>query len=175
MSYKKYLKESTTAGAYAETGPKAIAGDDDFPTGNIIMGDRYKKTGYDNRLTSFDVNWVPDDSNWGWVDFDSTKPQSSVHAYHDTLKGDEYFLSDRLFKKMHTKDIPDVPTSSRLLGGKIGPFADAWGNPADSDEFEKTADMDGEDDAEREERKKKGKTYKPKVMRDVIKKINGLL
>ena len=176
MKLEKYLIESTVVGAYADTGPKAIAGDDDFPTGNILMGDKYKRVGYDNRLTSFNINWVPeDDEDWKWSDFESALPQSAIDAYHDSLKGKEYFLSNRLFKKMNTGDIPDVPISQRTLGGKIGPFADAWGNPADHDEFEKTSDMDGEDDAEREERKKKGKPYKPKVMKDVIKKINGLI
>lgn len=175
MGYKKYLKEATVSGVYAETGPKAISGDDDFPTGNILMGDKYKKVKYYNRLTNFDINWVVDDGDWDWSTFGATIGQDTTQAYHDTLKGDEYFLSKRLFNKMNTKDIQPVPKNLRTLGGDIGPFADAWGNKAKKDDFEKTADMDGEDDAEREERKKKGKPYRPKVMKDVIKKINGLI
>ena len=190
MNYKKYLKESTVAGAYAETGPKAMAGDDDFPTGNIIMGDKYKKTGYYNKLTNFNVNWVPDLNNWGWLDFDSTVPQGSIDAYSETLL--DHPLSGRLFKKMKkTGDVPDVPTRARTLGGDIGPFTDAWGNPADDDEYEKTGDLedqnqdgtegDAEDDWQskynknREERKKEGRPYRPRAYRDVVKKINGLI
>ena len=101
MKLEKYLIESTVAGAYAETGPKAISGDDDFPTGNILMGDKFKRTNYYNRLNSFNINWVPeDDGDWKWSDFEAALPQSSVDAYHDTLKGNEYFLSDRLFRKI---------------------------------------------------------------------------
>lgn len=178
--YKKYLKEATATGGYPDSG--GIVGDDDFPTGNILMGDKYKQTGYYNRLTNFNVNWVPDDSDWTWLDIDSTIPQGSTDAYSDTLL--KHFLADRLFKKMKkTGDVPDVPTSSRTLGGDIGPFTDAWGNkPEDEDDYEKTGDLedanqDGEDDedTEREKRKKEGRPYRPRVMKDVIKKINGLI
>lgn len=173
MNYKKYLKESTTTGGYPDT--DGIVGDDDFPTGNILMGDKYKKTGYYNRLTNFNINWVIDDGDWEWDFFDGTASQSSTQAYHDTLKTDNP-LKDRLFKHMHDKEIPDVPKSQRALGNDIGPFRDAWGNPND---HEKTVDTDSVDDIiddiERENRKEQNKPYKPRVMKDVIKKINGLL
>ena len=171
MNYKKYLKESVTTQGYPDT--NGIVGDDDFPTGNILIGTKYKKTGYYNRLTNFDINWVIDDGDWEWDYFDGAAPQASTQAYNDSLM--DHPLADRLFKHMHNKDIPDVPKSSRLLGSEIGPFTDAWGNPETGDEFQKTGDEKDTEEIEREERKKGNKTYRPRVYKDVIKKINGLL
>jgi hypothetical protein len=133
VDYKKYLKESTIAGAYAETGPKAMAGDDDYPTGNILIGDKFKKTDYYNRLTSFNINWVIDDSDWNWFDaFPATAGMETMQSYHDTLK--DYFLTDRLFgKHMNNKPAKDVPKDLRPLGGELGPYS------GDSD---KTANTD---------------------------------
>ena len=182
MNYKKYLKESTTTSGYPDTG--GLVGDDDFPAGNILMGTKYKKTGYYNRLTNFNINWVIDDEDWEWDYFDATASQSSTQAYHDSLKGgNDYSMADRLFKRMSNKEIPDVPKSSRLLGNDIGPFTDAWGNPESEHDYEKTADTnmtdltvdDIIDDIERENAKAAEKPYRPRVYKDVIKKINGLL
>lgn len=136
--YKKYLKESTITYNWNTIDGKGIQGDDDFPTGNILIGDKFKKTGYHNRLTSFNINWILDDGDWKWNDFDAAKGQGSTKAYHDTLtKGS---MKDRLFgKRYHTGSLTPVPKSSRALGNDLGPFTDAWGNPMDA---EKTADTD---------------------------------
>lgn len=133
-THEKYLiKEATYTAGYSDS---VIAQDDDFPTGNILMGDKYKKIGYDNKLTSFNTNWVPDDSEWTWNEFDAAKGQGSKNSYHDTLKS--FFLTDRLFKHMHKGPPEEVPKTSRTLGNDLGPDTDAWGQ---KDKFVKTADV----------------------------------
>ena len=124
---EKYLmKESTYY-----YGPNFIAGDDDFPTGNILMGDKYKKVDYYNRLTSFNKKWVPDTDKWTWDDFGAASGQESLDAYHDSLKKSHDLgigLSTRLFKHMTNKPPVEVPRELRALGNDIFTDADSWGN-----------------------------------------------
>lgn len=143
MGWKKYLKldESTITYGYPETGPRAMSGDDDFPTGNIIMGDKYKSVEYYNRLTSFDINWVPETKPWKWDEFDATISQSSKELYNDTLKKEGPIDQKRLFKHQDNGKPRPVPKRARLLGGEIGPFDDAWG---DRDRFLKTGNAEND-------------------------------
>jgi hypothetical protein len=173
MGWKKYLKldEATITYGYPETGTKAIAGDDDFSTGNIIMGDKYKSVEYYNRLTSFGVNWVPETKPWKWDEFDATVSQSSKRSYHDTLKKDGPIDPERLFKHMGDYKPKPVPKRARLLGNDIGPFDDAWG---DKDKFIKTADTDDVEGPEHSDNVE-GPEMKNKKNENIINKIDSFL
>ena len=46
------VSEATTAQDYPDDG-SAIAGDDDRPPGNIVFGQKYKRTSYFNKLTDY--------------------------------------------------------------------------------------------------------------------------
>ena len=59
---EKYLIESTFSDSYPDT--FGIAGDDDYPPGNIVFGQKFKKVPYKNRLTGYDKAWALDDSEW---------------------------------------------------------------------------------------------------------------
>ncbi len=144
MNWEKYLKlnESTITYGYPESGNNAISGDDDFPTGNIIIGDKYKNIPYYNKLTSFNTNWIPDEDEWTWDEFDSTIAQASTKVYHDTLHKNGP-VSDRMFKHMNNKNPKPVPKTSRLLGNDIGPFTDGWGNPIKTQKTADTDDVEG--------------------------------
>jgi|GEM_PF-4956120 len=139
MDWKKYLKkdESTITYGYPNTGIHAMAGDDDYPIGNILIGGPYVKKDYYNRLTTFNINWEPDDSDWQWGGFDSAHGQGTMQNYCDTLKN--FFLTDRLFKHMHNGVAKPIPKRSRWLKNDLGPFTDGWG---DEEMHQKTANME---------------------------------
>ncbi len=132
----KYLKESSFTQGYNDN---VLAGDDDFPTGNILIGDKYKKTTYYNKLTNFNVNWVPDTGKWTWDHFGAARGQESKDVYSDTLKKSPQ--ADRLFAHMKDKPPRSIPKNLRALGNNIFPDTDAWGNPT---EYEPTADVEHE-------------------------------
>jgi hypothetical protein len=126
---KKYLTEASITFGYD---PNVLAGDDDYPTGNIIMGDKFIKAPYYNRLTSFNFKWVPDESDWKWDDFGACRGQESTNVYHDTLKDkkimDRGNLTDKIFRHMKKNTRPKpIPKELRALGNNIFPDTDAWG------------------------------------------------
>lgn len=105
---EKYLTETIYADSYPDF--SGIAGDDDFPPGNIVFGQKFKKIPYKNRLTGYDKVWGLDDSEWKWDEFENSKGMEDEDNYSDTLKT----LSDvipnfnfyhRLKRKVSDKDV----------------------------------------------------------------------
>jgi hypothetical protein len=82
--FMKKLKETTVAGNYPDVG--GIAGDDDRPPGNILIGTKFKETDYFNKLTTFNRNWDYDDGEWEWGHFENTLGMEDFDNYSDTLK-----------------------------------------------------------------------------------------
>jgi len=156
---KFLLGESVFSHGYSDS---ELAGDDDFPTGNILMGDRYKMVNYYNRLTQFNVNWVPDLSKWTWDVFGGATGQESKDTYHDTLKN--FALTDRLFAHMTNKPPKPVPKWARAIGNDIFPDTDAWGKKQD---YQMGADIH---DIEPEDRISKNKVDKNDLVDKYLKK-----
>jgi hypothetical protein len=80
------LLEATTAQNYPDNGT-GVAGDDDRPPGNIIYGEKYKKTPYFNRLTDFQDSWEIDLSDWKWDEFEHTTGMEDKRNYSNTIMG----------------------------------------------------------------------------------------
>jgi hypothetical protein len=64
----------------------AINVSDDLPPSNLVFGEKYKKTGYDNKLTSFNMNYKPDVDDWTWDEFQNSAGQEDIHNYSQTIK-----------------------------------------------------------------------------------------
>jgi len=105
---EKYLREATITNNYPDTG--GIAGDDDFPPGNIVMGQKFVKRPYINKLTGYDKVWDVDDTEWTWDEFESSKGMEDPENYSDTLKNlddiiPKFDFFHRLKKKVSDKDV----------------------------------------------------------------------
>ena len=105
---EKYLVEATFSDSYPDT--FGIAGDDDYPPGNIVFGQKHKKIPYKNRLTGYDKVWDVDAGEWKWDEFETSKGMEDPDNYSETLKA----LSDvvpnfnffkRLKRKVSDKDV----------------------------------------------------------------------
>jgi len=105
---KKYISEATVTNGYPDVG--GIAGDDDFPPGNIVMGQKNKKIPYYNKLTGYNKVWDVDHSEWTWDEFENSKGMEDPENYSDTLKslGDiipKFDFFHRLKRKVPDKDV----------------------------------------------------------------------
>ena len=105
---EKYLIESTFSDSYPDLG--GIAGDDDFPPGNIVFGQKFKKIPYKNRLTGYDKVWGLDNGEWKWDEFENSKGMEDPENYSDTLKKLDNVVPNfdfyrRLKRKVPVKDI----------------------------------------------------------------------
>jgi len=121
--FDKYLSESTWTGmgdeagnAYPDDG-SGIAGDDDRPPGNIILGPRSKRRDYFNKLTQYSSIWDYDDKeDFKWDYFENLVGQDDYGNYSETLKSmDNLFPNDawwNAWKKM--KNIPDAEVDARF-------------------------------------------------------------
>jgi hypothetical protein len=106
----KYLNETTISANYPDFG--GIAGDDDFPPGNIVFGQKNKKVPYFNKLTGYNKVWDVDDSEWTWDEFENSKGMEDPNNYSETLKslGDiipKFDFFHRLKKSVPDKDVED--------------------------------------------------------------------
>ena len=104
----KYFSESTISNSYPDFG--GIAGDDDFPPGNIVYGLKFKKVPYRNRLTGYQKVWDVDNGKWKWDEFENSKGMEDPENYSDTLRklGDvvpKFDFYRRLRRKVSDKDI----------------------------------------------------------------------
>jgi len=87
------LYEAIVVGNYPDDGSTGIAGDDDNPPGNIVYGEKYKKTNdYFNKLTNFKTQYKTDLSNWYWDEFESSIGMEDPRNYSSTLDS----MEDRL-------------------------------------------------------------------------------
>lgn len=80
------LLEATTAQNYPDNGT-GVATDDDRPPGNIVYGEKYRKTKYFNRLTDFQETWELDDGPWKWDEFAMSGGMEDKRNYSNTLMG----------------------------------------------------------------------------------------
>ena len=81
---KKKLDETTYTHSYTNDG-FGVVGDDDFPPGNIVFGDKYNRKMVTNRLTGAYPNFYVDASDWKWDVFSGSKGMESKENYSDTL------------------------------------------------------------------------------------------
>lgn len=79
------LLEATTAQNYPDNGT-GVTTDDDRPPGNIVYGEKYKRTPYFNKLTDFQDSWELDDSDWKWDEFELSGGMEDENNYSDTIK-----------------------------------------------------------------------------------------
>lgn len=100
MKLRKYLlAEAVLTLGWPDTG--GIAGDDDAPTGNILMGRKFVKKLYQGLAGPY-IRSVPDDE-WTWDEFEHAKGMEVKSNYHHTLDDMRAGYEERLWK--HTKKI----------------------------------------------------------------------
>jgi hypothetical protein len=110
---KRFMKKLTEQGMFHKYGfpddGSGITTDDDRPPGNILIGTRYKPTGYFNKLTPFNRNWDIDTGKWKWDDFENAEGQEDFTNYSQTLQGLKTLLPKDTWEYMwkHMKDTPD--------------------------------------------------------------------
>ena len=109
------LIEATVSRGYPDDGT-GVAGDDDRPPGNIVYGEKYKKTPYFNRITTFLKSWEVDLSDWKWDEFENSTGMEDFDNYSNTLQGmEDLFPEDtwrRVWAKM--KNVPDALVTKRF-------------------------------------------------------------
>lgn len=110
------ILEATTVQNYPDNGT-GVASDDDRPPGNIVYGDKYKRSPYFNRLTSFKDIWDLDDSDWKWDEFEKSMGMEDLDNYSDTLQGMEDLLPKKtwnnIWKRM--KNVPNSLATKRFI------------------------------------------------------------
>ena len=112
MRLKKYLTEAVLTGGWADTG--GIAGDDDAPTGNILMGRKYKKVTVGTPGGTYQMS-VPEEE-WTWDEFEHAKGMEIKDNYHDTLEDLRTGYQDKLWR--HTR--PEGMAADEPLGFDYG-------------------------------------------------------
>ncbi len=109
------LSEATVSRGYPDDGT-GVAGDDDRPPGNIVYGEKYKRTPYFNRLTDFQDSWEVDLGDWSWDEFENSMGMEDFENYSDTLRGMEDLFTPKqwndTWKRM--KNVPDDVTTKRF-------------------------------------------------------------
>lgn len=104
---KKYFIEATTTMGYPDVG--GVCGDDDYPPGNAVFGQKNKKIPYKNKLTGYNKVWDVDDSEWTWDEFENSKGMEDPENYSQTLKKldiiPKFDFFHRLKKKVPDKDV----------------------------------------------------------------------
>lgn len=105
------LLEAIVTHGWPDTG--GIAGDDDAPTGNILMGVKYKKVKVTTPGGSYTVA-VPEDE-WHWGEFEHSKGMEDRDNYHSSL-GKQGIYGDRMWKytkkgdpEQERREMEDIP------------------------------------------------------------------
>jgi len=93
MKLKKYLNEAIIVGK------GDIAGDDDAPTGNILMGRKYRKETFQGWAGPYRRS-IPED-DWTWDEFEHAKGMEVKDNYHATLDKLRDGYQDKIWR--HTK------------------------------------------------------------------------
>lgn len=109
------LIEATVTRGYPDDGT-GVAGDDDRPPGNIVYGEKYKKTPYFNRITTFLKSWEVDLSDWKWDEFENSTGMEDFDNYSQTLQGMEDLFPEETWRKVWAKmkNVPDALTTLRF-------------------------------------------------------------
>jgi hypothetical protein len=119
----KYLSESTWTGMGDEPGVSypddgsGIAGDDDRPPGNIILGPRFVRKDYFNKLTQYQTIWDYDGKeDFKWDYFENLSGQDDFNNYSDTLKSMEKLFPEDTWKDTWKKmrNVPDKEVVRRF-------------------------------------------------------------
>lgn len=104
-----FLDEAIYSGGYPDNGIGGISTDDDYPPGNIVYGDKYKKIPYFNKLTDFEEIWDVDSDDWKWDEFEKSTGMEDFNNYSNTLNGMEKLFPKKtwnnIWKRM--KNVPD--------------------------------------------------------------------
>lgn len=192
--FEKYLIETTWTGMGDEAGNSylddgsGIAGDDDRPPGNILIGSRYEKRGYFNKLNHYNNIWDVDnkeDFKWDW--FENATGQDDFDNYSNTLQSmDKLFPEDtwnNAWKKM--KNVPDREADVRFdIKGQ--PYRDS--DDTLGDEEEDTVDVPKELDVKESNnlmdridkilidvcKSKKNNLTESNVAKTILKQINAI-
>jgi hypothetical protein len=121
--FEKYLVESTWTGMGDEPGVSypddgsGIAGDDDRPPGNIILGPRFVRKDYFNKLTQYQTIWDYDGKeDFKWDYFENLSGQDDYNNYSDTLKSMEKLFPEDTWKDTWKKmrNVPDKEVIKRF-------------------------------------------------------------
>lgn len=83
-----------------------IAGDDDAPTGNILMGRKYKKVTVSGVGGTYQMSVPVDD--WHWGEWEYAKGMEVKDNYHETLDHDSP-SKDRMWKYISMTGTPNDP------------------------------------------------------------------
>lgn len=97
-----FLKESTVAGNYPTDGT-GVSGDDDLPTGTVILGDKFVPEIVPNRLTGATKRYVPATTHWNWDEFDNCSGMGSQVNYSTTLDSMEAVFGERFWSHIAPK------------------------------------------------------------------------
>jgi hypothetical protein len=111
------LLEATTAQDYPDNGT-GIAGDDDRPPGNIVYGEKYKRTPYFNKLTDFQDSWEVDLSDWTWDEFEMSGGMEDKRNYSTTLKSMKDLFPKETWNNVWKKRMKFVSKAKATKGFK---------------------------------------------------------
>lgn len=113
---KKYINES---GMIASNWPDigGISSDDDTPTGNIIMGNRYVRKKYLNRINKYNSIWdVDKEGKYQYDWFENLGGMEQRINYSKTLQKMKK-LFPKLFK--HTRNVSDKKIQKEYDSGLL--------------------------------------------------------
>lgn len=114
-----FLDETTYSRGYPDNGT-GVAGDDDRPPGNIVYGEKYKRTSYFNRLTDFQDSWEVDAGDWTWDEFENSGGMEDKRNYSNTLMGMRDLLPkevwDNIWKRMKYVSIAKATRDFKKAG-----------------------------------------------------------
>jgi hypothetical protein len=104
--------------SYPDDG-SGIASDDDRPPGNILMGPRYKRGEYYNKLTPYKSIWRHDEEGgWTWDWFKSLEGQDDPDNYDNTLKTMKGLFPDDTWnfawRAVRKREVPDAEVDRRF-------------------------------------------------------------
>lgn len=113
---KKKLKIDETiwsAYNYPDDG-RGISTDDDRPPGNILIGVKYKKIPFFNRLTTFTRNWDMDVGNWKWDHFENAGGMEDYDNYSQTLQSMKHLFPEETWNSIwkHMSQVSDKEAKS---------------------------------------------------------------
>lgn len=111
----EFLNETTYSRGYPDNGT-GISTDDDRSPGNIVYGEKYKRTPYFNKLTDFQDSWELDDSDWKWDEFENSMGMEDFENYSNTLMSMKDLFPKETWKRIWAKmkQVPDDLTTLRF-------------------------------------------------------------
>lgn len=107
--------EATTSKGFPDDGT-GIATDDDYPPGNIVYGEKYKKDTYFNKLTGYNKTWKVDLGDWTWAEFEKSAGMEDIDNYSNTLHSMEDLFPEETWNNVwrRMKQVPARTTNLRF-------------------------------------------------------------